>query len=150
MMPDNVEPEAETAPPTAVEPATPLASPDAKRGKRIPVIVISVSAGSALVQHEENGHPRRVVLPVDLVADGAASRAELAAGVPVGYPWSKVIDLKIDPIAIEDAFYRAGFWTPEDVQAEPLRARNILGAAIGLSLTDMMRKARQPKEITGG
>jgi len=112
------------------------AKPEPKPDPRLPVRVVSIKAGSALVEwRDEGGFLRRAYLPASKVKEGSAATRDLEKAAPYGLPWEKWIRI---PTAEEIAneLRRAGVWGRDDL-GMPAIQKAILMA---FGITEFLRR----------
>lgn len=111
----------------------------------VPLKLIGNRGASALVQWSAKGREHRALLPQSAVADGAASAADLSAGVPMSADWMGMWNAVADrlaPKAVEAELQRNNIWTVEDAMRDPARFYGALQRLAGLAGADMIRNVR--------
>jgi hypothetical protein len=89
--------------------------------------VIRRSGAAVLVEYTDaDGRLRRVTIPVGAVTDKGVCEDTLAAGIEYGCDWEAALVNRVTPEHTAEALRRAGFWTKDDVKADPMRAANVL------------------------
>jgi len=117
-----------------------------KRSKSISVRAIHTEGESILVEWNDGGLHRAFV-PIAEVDDGKCSASVLKAGIPYGVDWGRYIDTaNIAATEITQALYRAGFWTPADIEQRVVRAQQAINQAVGISAAGLRRAASNDQE----
>ena len=113
--------------------------------KRIPVRVIPTVGEAVMVEYEEKGVPQRRFIPkVEVQETDKGPRVPedvLAAGVPYGLDWAKLIAKVPDPKDIEIALKNHGIWTLEDLGKNALGAYDAFLHVAEMSVAELRRAA---------
>lgn len=105
------------------------------------VRVINRKGHRAVVVYHDQGL-QAVIVPAEAVKGNKCDDEALMAGIPYGLPWAEIIgEMRALPEEIEQALYRRGIWTREDLRADPMRAAAALMAAYGLDVQELNRRA---------
>jgi len=105
--------------------------------------VIRRSGAAVLVEYTDtDGHLRRVTIPAREITDEGVGEDVLAAGMEYGADWEAIIARanRVTPEAYAEALRRAGYWTINDLRADPNGAAGVL-AQRALRLGDLLAAA---------
>ena len=98
-----------------------------------------------LVEFECDGRLQRVVVPPDSVNDGHVEDDVLGMGIPYGEPWSQLIG-NLTAVQVENALYRAGIWTLDDLRQNPMAGVGALQNAMGAYVNQLIEAASRRSE----
>ena len=119
--------------------------PEEKKPKRVkltPAAVIQAEGEAALVEWREGDYLCRAYVPAAEIVDDKCPADVLSAGIPYGVPWARFIEIAVTPVQIEQALYRAGFWTLEDLEHRTNKAQVVIAGAIGITAAHLHGAAR--------
>ena len=106
--------------------------------KAIPVKVVGVKDGSALVEWDD-GRLHRAYIPEKQIKDGVVAPAVLKRGIPYGLPWEQyVVPVPLAPEDIADQLRRRGIWDLEHLDVRALQRINQ-----AFDLGQFIQKAKQ-------
>lgn len=91
--------------------------------------VIRRSGSAVLVEYTDpDGHVRRVTIPAREITDEGVGEDVLAAGIEYGADWEAIIARasRVTPEAYAEALRRAGYWTVNDLRADPNQVNDVL------------------------
>lgn len=110
--------------------------------KKPEVKTIKTQGYSKLVEFEDKGQPKRVILP--------AGEDDPTLGIPHGFPFAEALKPHIcEGMAerIEAELHRAGIWTPADISKNPGAAQGAVLSAYGVDYAILLQIAKQFKEV---
>jgi len=86
----------------------------------IPVRVITSKREAVLIEVQDGGNLRRLIIPESYVKDGQVSEDDLDRAIPYGVPWELYLKpIVISPEDISNALKSNGVWTIEDFRNNP-------------------------------
>jgi len=109
------------------------------------VLVIARKNKSALIEWNDGDGIHRGFVPTDsiIAADGDPFRVSndvLAMALPYGVRWSAA-EFELDMAAMEQALYRRGIWTVDDVRANQITAVNAIRYAYSANIRSLLDAA---------
>ena len=97
---------------------------DEKKTKLTPVVQVSQTGKSVLVEWRDKKGLHRASIPLDKFAD-KVDQELLEAAPPYGVPWAEAPIKAMTGDDLQAALYAAGVWTSEDVLKQP---QKVIGA----------------------
>ncbi len=120
--------------------------------EKILVRVIAKKGKSALVEWGDDAGIHRAFVPTDSITLDSSnhdrtvvSADDLAIGLPYGVEWSTAVTFDLSVEEMEQALYRRGIWTVDDVRANPQAAVSALAYAYGANLRALYNAADSVK-----
>lgn len=105
--------------------------------------IIQQTGGSTLVESTDGGRLQRVIIPSEMVTDGAVSPAALEYGVAYGLPWEELWTSRVTPAAIAQELRKRGIWTLDDLRKQPMAAVAAMQSAYGLDVATLTAAAER-------
>jgi len=105
-------------------------------------ITLKQQGHSKLVEYQEEGQPKRVILPLN--------EDDINLGIPHGFPFAEMLKPHVcEPMAerIEAELHRAGIWTPADISKNPGAAQGAVLSAYGVDYAILLQLAKNFKEV---
>lgn len=107
------------------------------------VKVVKSDRQSALVEYQENGQTKRVIVPASVAIDGVVDDNDLALGIPYGIAWANLVKPSTTPQRIETELHRAGIWTAEDALKNAAAVQGAIQAAYSVDFSTIMKIAKE-------
>lgn len=107
------------------------------------VTIIQPKGAAAVVEWVDREGIHRSIIPrSEIDSEGSVSDETLQAGVPYGAQWSEVELKPITGEMVEQALYRAGIWTFDDLQKNSAAAIGAIHSAYGAILSSLYQFAK--------
>ena len=111
---------------------------------------LKIINGTALIEYEEDGVGKRVLLPVEMLEHLREQPDLLDMAVSYGVDWVDVLkcaDIRgLDQEKFANAMHKRGVWTKADVISKPISIRDSLVDALGGNVQSILREIRKLKE----
>lgn len=104
------------------------------------VTIVRRKGESLLVEYQEDGRLKRVLVPATAVSETGEISAEVVEmGIPYGEAWASMIQVNtVTAEDIEDALHRSGVWTADDLRKHPQAAVGALQQVYGIQLAVLL------------
>jgi len=143
---------------TKKKPAAPKPAVKSKKKMMVGVTILSRKNQSVLIEwHDGDGSLCRSYMPASSIHNvrpsgkaGEVDSNDLALGIAYGIPWSKFIRLSATPEQVEQALYRAGIWTREELKRGPATAVSALRDVYSVDLASLFKAAAEFHKNDGG
>lgn len=110
-----------------------------------PVRVITVKSGMQLIQWEENNTFHRTWMKDNQVFKDQTGTyvADPHVGIPYGFDFTELVELKTTPEILDRELKRRGVWTLAELRSNPAALTGALQAAYGVTRATILENAEK-------